>query len=69
MSVGVGAFTPSNLAVTPGTVTWTWNSGGATHNVTFEDNVDNAEDRMSGSHNRGFSAPGTYRYRCDLHST
>lgn len=68
VSVGASAFNPANLSVTPGSVTWTWNSGGATHNVTFEDGSGSG-DRTSGTHSQSFTTAATYRYRCTIHST
>ncbi|MGH2607994.1 MAG: cupredoxin domain-containing protein [Tepidiformaceae bacterium] len=51
------------------TVTWTWNSGGTGHNVTFEDGVESSVTKGAGSHPRTFAAAGTHRYRCTIHST
>lgn len=52
-------------------VTWTWNSGGTLHNVTFEDLAPGSGNLGSGAFSRDFTgAPaGTYRYRCTIHST
>jgi hypothetical protein len=48
-------------------VTWTWR-GGTQHNVTFEDGNGSSSSQTSGTHDRTFSATGTFRYRCTLHS-
>lgn len=52
-------------------VTWTWNSGGTLHNVTFEDLTPGSSDLGTGTFTRTFTgAPSgtTFRYRCTLHS-
>ncbi len=51
-------------------VSWTWNSGGTLHNVTFEDLAPGSGDRGTGAFSRDFTgaAAGTYRYRCTIHS-
>lgn len=47
-------------------VTWTWNSGGLVHTVTFEDGASDSGSRTSGTFTRNFTGatPGTYKYRC-----
>ncbi|HSJ15534.1 MAG TPA: Ig-like domain-containing protein [Longimicrobiales bacterium] len=55
-----------------GTVTWTWWSSSESHNVVFEDDPTepvSSAAKQSGTHTRTFTAPGTIRYRCTLHST
>ena len=52
-----------------GQVVWTWNSGGTTHNITFEDAITGSGDKSSGTFTHTFAAPGTYRYRCTHHSS
>ncbi len=51
-------------------VTWTWNSGGTLHNVTFEDLAPGSGDLGTGAFSRDFTGAtaGTYRYRCTIHS-
>lgn len=52
------------------TVLWVW--GGMSHNLVFEDapaEPVSAATKSSGRHLRTFTTPGTYRYRCTLHST
>jgi plastocyanin len=70
VAIGNDFFSPSCTGVSQSaTVTWTWNSGGTAHNVTFEDNQDNSAPTVtSGTHTRTFGTPGTYRYRCSIHS-
>jgi plastocyanin len=50
------------------TVTWTWR-GSLQHNVTFEDGEGSSGTKGSGAHDRSFADPGTFRYRCTIHST
>lgn len=65
--VSNNVFTPGTLNVSAGgTVTWTWNSGGTVHNVTFDDG-EYSIDQGSGSYNRTFSTAGSYPYRCTIH--
>lgn len=71
--VTVGNYYFSPTSVQPdetGLVTWTWNSGGELHNVTFEDLAPGSGNRGSGSFNRDFTgtAAGTViRYECTQH--
>jgi plastocyanin len=63
-------FSPATVtADSSGTVVWTWNSGGTTHNVTFEDAITGSGDKGSGTFTHSFAAPGEYRYRCTHHSS
>lgn len=67
VSVGNDFFTPASTAVAPGTtVTWTWNSGGVQHNVTFDDGQ-KSPTQGSGTYTRAFAAAGTYNYHCTIH--
>lgn len=69
VAVTSNQFNPENLTVARNT-TVTWSFQGGTHDVTFEDNVENsARNQSSGTHNRAFANAGTVRYRCTLHST
>jgi plastocyanin len=54
-----------------GIVTWTWNSGGNQHNVTFDDLAPGSGNRGSGTFTRDFSTEpaGTYGYQCTLHGS
>jgi plastocyanin len=70
-SVGVcdNFFAPASSPITAGAaVTWTWR-GGNGHNVTFEDGQGSSATQTSGTHSRPFSAAGTFRYRCTIHSS
>lgn len=74
---GVGSVSVVNNAFSPATVhpdstgmvTWTWNSGGVTHNVTFEDAITGSGNKTSGTFSQTFANPGTYRFRCTIHSS
>ena len=65
-------FDPSHVTVSAGkTVTWTWR-GTQEHDVVFEDAPTqpvSSPIQATGVHTRTFDTPGTYRYRCTLHST
>ena len=68
VSVVNNRFDPTTLNLSGGnTVTWTWNSGGTVHNVTFADGIGNSGDQGSGTHQRTFTVPGTYLYECTIH--
>lgn len=71
-SVSVGAsgnnFAPKFDTVSAGAlVTWTWSNG--PHTVTFEALNDSSAQMSSGTFQVTFNTPGTYRYRCLVHST
>src|SRR5436190_8109483 len=63
------AFGPGDVTVNPGdSVTWSWSEG--PHNVhvvdgpaTFDSGVKDA----GGTYTHVLTAPGTYRYQCDVH--
>jgi plastocyanin len=60
-------FNPATIEVPVGsTVTWQWNSGGVTHNVTFQDGT-NSGDKSSGSFPRTFQTAGNFPYLCTIH--
>ncbi len=62
-------FSPAATTVAGGTtVTWSWSSGGVSHNVTFDDGVTSSPTQGSGSHSRTFGVAGTFGYRCTLHA-
>jgi plastocyanin len=65
--VGNNFFNPSARTVDVGTtVTWRWNAGATTHNVTFSDGPAST-NKSSGTFQRTFSAPGTFSYSCTIH--
>lgn len=66
-------FAPGVVTISTGqSVGWTF-SGQLPCNVVFEDDpiapVSSTTTRSTGRHSRTFTVPGTYRYRCTLHST
>jgi plastocyanin len=68
------AFNPPTFNIgTGGTITWVWNSGGITHNVTFEEAAlgSGSGNKNSGTFLKDLTgiAPGTYHFRCTIHST
>jgi plastocyanin len=67
ISITDDAFGPPNIQVAVGTtVTWTWNSGGDLHNVTFTDTT--SGDRGTGTFARTFNTAGTFSFHCTIHS-
>jgi len=63
-------FTPTSVVPDAnGNVTWTFNSGGTLHNVTFEDAITGSGDKSSGTFTHNFPTDGTYRFRCTHHSS
>jgi plastocyanin len=68
VTVANNVFDPSSLSVPQfSNVTWEWNSGGVTHNVTFQDGPASG-NRTSGTYQRSFNMPGTYSYACTIHA-
>jgi plastocyanin len=68
VSIGNDFYSPSNIMVSTGaTVTWTWNSGGVAHTVTFDDGAQGSGAKSSGTFSRTFTAAGTYTYYCQIH--
>lgn len=71
VSVGNNFFSPADIQVSPGaTVTWTWNSSGTQHNVTFPSTaIGDSPNQPSGTFSTAMpTTPGTYNYSCTLHS-
>lgn len=70
VTIGAASFTPSTVYPDgTGQVTWTWNTG-VTHNIVFEAaGITGSGDKNSGAFSRNFADPGTYRFRCTIHST
>jgi plastocyanin len=73
VTVGNNVFTPGSVVVqTGGTVTWTWNPGGVTHNVTFTagpGTLPPPAEQSSGTHDVTFTTVGQYAYHCTIHPT
>ena len=68
ISIGNDFFSPSSTTVPVGTkVTWTWNSNGTAHTVTFDDGAPGSGTQSSGTFSRTFSTAGTYTYYCQIH--
>jgi len=62
-------FSPTNITVAPnGTVTWSWNSGGVIHDVTFPDGS-NSGPKSSGTFQKTFPTAGTFNYICSIHGS
>ena len=60
-------FTPQVIAVPAGTtVTWKFDDGNVPHNVKGDGFA--SPTRRSGTFTHAFKAPGSYDYRCDLHT-
>lgn len=60
-------FKPRVIQVAPGTtITWDWNDGSKQHDVVGDDFA--SEVQSSGSFEHTFTTPGTFDYRCTLHS-
>jgi plastocyanin len=60
-------FSPAVISVAPGTeVTWTWNDGNRKHDLSGSGWSSEVIDK--GTFTRRFDEPGTYDYRCTLHS-
>src|SRR5688572_26789798 len=67
--VGNNFFNPGSRSVTNGTqITWTWNSGSTTHNVTFDDGPA-SPNQSSGTYQRTFDVGGSFPYHCTIHGT
>jgi plastocyanin len=61
-------FTPPAIQVPAGTtVTWEFKDGFVPHDVTG-DGFTSGEPQRSGTFTHAFDRPGTYPYRCTLHS-
>ena len=67
VTIGNNFFNPAGFSVAPNTpVTWTWNSSGVQHNVTFDDGV-HSDTQGAGQYQRTFTTTGTYPYHCTIH--
>ena len=70
VTVGNNFFSPTSVSPdADGVVTWTWNSGGTLHNVTFDDLAPGSGDRGTDTFSRDFTgaAAGTIGYHCTRH--
>ncbi len=71
VTVGNNFFSPASVSPDAnGVVTWTWNSGGTLHNVTFDDLFPGSGNVGSGTFARDFTGtnPGIIGYECTLHA-
>lgn len=72
VTVGNNFFDPRDVSVpVNSTVTWTWNSGGIGHNVTFTGGPQPLPTpsctQGSGTHSVTFATTGRYDYTCTIH--
>ena len=71
VTVSNNQFEPAAIRVGPGvSVTWSWNSSGVAHNVTFASAaITNSGNLSSGTFSTAMpSTPGVYPYSCTLHA-
>ena len=62
-------YNPSAFTVAAGSaVTWAWDSNGALHSVTFDDQPIDSDVKGSGTFQHTFSTAGTFAYHCRVHS-
>ena len=67
-------FNPDNVTIqVGGTVTWTWNSGGVEHNVTYNSpdvaaGRTNSATQASGTHVNTITTVGRFGYSCTIHA-
>jgi plastocyanin len=67
VTVANNNFSPRCTTVPTGTtVTWTWDSGGTLHNVTFTSGASSG-DQGTGTFQRAFPTAGTFAYECSIH--
>lgn len=60
-------WSPSTLTIQTGDdVKWTWSGF---HNVAFEDGTRSGPVTLGGTHQKTFTTAGTFRFRCEQHST
>src|SRR5207248_5271211 len=71
VSVVNNSFDPASSVVKAGsTVTWTWNSGGVEHTLTFTSGpppLPGQTDQTSGTKAIPFNVAGKYAYHCIIH--
>jgi len=70
VTVADNSFTPAEVLVAlNGTVTWSWGTGVAIHNVTFvtAGSPNGIANRTTGSDSRTFTSSGTFNYSCTNH--
>jgi plastocyanin len=69
VTIGASSFNPDIVDITAGgSVTWTNNSSGTLHNVTFATlTANNIAEHTTGSNTRSFNSAGSFAYQCTLH--
>jgi plastocyanin len=68
VSIGNNFFTAPSIEVPVGTtVTWTWEPGAVTHNVTFGDDASSGDKSAGATYSRTFATTGTFTYHCTIH--
>jgi plastocyanin len=73
VTVNNNSFNPDAVVMkTGGTVTWTWNSGGETHDVDYDGGPlplpTSSVPQGSGSHSNTITTVGRYTYHCNFHA-
>jgi plastocyanin len=73
VTVGNNFFNPNAAVIkTGGTVTWTWNSGGTTHDVDYDAGPmplpASSAAQGSGTHANTITTVGRYTYHCNFHA-
>lgn len=64
------AFKPDKITVEAGdTVTWRFEDRGIPHDVVADDDSFKSDIMDSGTFRHTFDAPGTFTYKCTLHSS
>ncbi|SRR5216110_514791 len=72
VTVSNNSFSPNAVAMQTGsTVTWTWNSGGVTHDVAYDSGPTplpaSSAPQGSGTHSNTITTVGRYTYHCNFH--
>jgi plastocyanin len=73
VTVNNNSFNPAEVVMkTGGTVTWTWNSGGVTHDVAYDGGPTplpaGSAAQGSGTHSNTITTVGRYTYHCNFHA-
>jgi plastocyanin len=66
----IGTYKPENVTIHSGeSVTWSWQDQGNQHSVTADDgSYDSCLQKAGSTFTVAFSKPGTYTYKCSIHS-
>src|SRR5216683_2999821 len=73
VTVSNNFFSPDAVVMqTGGTVTWTWNSAGVTHDVVYDGGPQplptGSAPQSTGSHSNTITTVGRYTYHCEFHA-